>query len=91
MQFTLTYDNGHNSFTYEFAGDNIPETSIISALQDAIEVLVPNAILVLPELTEFPQMYNSIRTEEMSEADAARDELYDEVDRIIEEMYGYAE
>ena len=91
MQFTLTYDNGQNSFTYEFMGDNIPESSIISALQDAIEVLVPNSILILPDLIDFVQMYDSAQPEEISEQDAAREKLYGEVDRIIEEMYGYAE
>jgi hypothetical protein len=81
MQFKLTYNNGVNSFNYEFSGANIPEENIINALQAAVETLFPQALFVIPDVIESEP--------ELSEEDQAREALYDEVDKIIEDMYGY--
>lgn len=84
MQFTLSYDNGKNSFSYQFSGDQTPQENIIEAFRMAIDTLFPEALFVVPE--------GEVHFEDpsdLTEAEEVRIQLYDEVDTIIDEMYGY--
>jgi hypothetical protein len=82
MNFKLSYDNGQNSFSYEFSGTNVPSENIVDALRSAIDTLFPEALFVIPD---------DIEPDELDEREETRNQLYDEVDKIIDHMYGYYE
>ena len=84
MKFKLSYDNDINSFNYELSGDQAPEENIIEVFRMAIDTLFPQALFIIPDEAE-------IAVAETDEREQTRMKLYDEVDQIIEEMYGYYE
>ena len=85
MQFKLSYDNGVNSFNYEFSGTNIPEENIIEAIRMSVDTLFPQALFVIPDMDDTEVDQPGV----IDEAEEMRFQLYDEVDTIIEQMYGY--
>jgi len=82
MKFKLSYDNGINSFNYELSGDQTPEENIVEVFRMAIDTLFPQALFIIPEEAE-------VSFTETDEREQTRTKLYDEVDQIIDEMYGY--
>lgn len=87
VKLTISYDNGINKFTHHVDAVDATNAMVEEIFDMAINTIFPRALFV-------PDMRTEEEQEEQEETiqnhpEVVRQRLYEEVDDIINDMYGY--
>jgi hypothetical protein len=82
VKLTISYDNGINKFTHHVDAVNASNKMVEEIFAMALDTIFPRNLFV-------PDMEPEAEEPEENHPEKVRHELYDAVDEIINEMYGY--
>jgi len=84
VKLTISYDNGINKFTHHVDAVDATNAMVEEIFDMAINTIFPRALFV-PDMEPKEEQEETIE----SHPEVVRQRLYEEVDDIINDMYGY--